>query len=112
MTQETQTPQQTVDAQQMVIPQESERIQRAEWIHEQVTFQYSLHYIEHKGGELKHREFLGISGEDPRRALAEQLCKDIPLNVCTTAYNKAFECTRLKELAEAFPDLASQDQLL
>ena len=56
---------------------------------------------------MKHREFLGISGEDPRRALAEQLCKDIPLNVCTTAYNKAFECTRLKELAEAFPDLAS-----
>ena len=39
MTQETQTPQQTVDAQQMVIPQESERIQRAEWIHEQVKLQ-------------------------------------------------------------------------
>ena len=31
--------QQTVDAQQMVIPQESERIQRAEWIHEQVKLQ-------------------------------------------------------------------------
>ena len=28
------------------------------------------------------------------------------MNVCVTAYNKAFECTRLKELAEAFPDLA------
>ena len=39
MTQKTQTPQQTVDAQQMVIPQESERIQRAEWIHEQVKLQ-------------------------------------------------------------------------
>ncbi len=39
MTQETQTPQQTVDAQQVVIPQESERIQRAEWIHEQVKLQ-------------------------------------------------------------------------
>ena len=39
MTQEPQTPQQTVDAQQMVIPQESERIQRAEWIHEQVKLQ-------------------------------------------------------------------------
>lgn len=34
MAQETQIPQQTVDAQQVVIPQESERIQRAEWIHE------------------------------------------------------------------------------
>ena len=28
------------------------------------------------------------------------------MNVCVTAYNKAFECTRLKELAEFFPDLA------
>ena len=53
-----------------------------------------------------HKEFLGVSGEDPRRALAEQLCRDIPLDVCTTAYNKAFECTRLTELAEFFPDLA------
>ena len=31
---------------------------------------------------------------------------DIPMHVCVTAYNKAFECARLKELAEAFPDLA------
>ena len=78
--------------------------------YQQIPFQYSLHYIEHEDGELKHKEFLGVSGEDPRRALAEQLCADIPLDVCTTAYNKAFECTRLKELAAAFPDLA--DHLL
>ena len=71
----------------------------------QIPFQYSLHYIEAEGGELKHKEFLAESGPDPRRALAEQLCRDIPMNVCVTAYNKAFECTRLKELAAAFPDL-------
>lgn len=41
-----------------------------------------------------------------RRALAEQLCNDIPMNVCTLAYNKAFECGRIKELAELFPDLS------
>ena len=74
--------------------------------YQQIPFQYSLHYIEEPNGELKHKEFLGVSGEDPRRALAEQLCKDIPMNVCTTAYNKAFECTRLKELAETYPDLS------
>ena len=72
----------------------------------QIPFQYSLHYIEHEGGELKHKEFLAESGPDPRRALAERLCEDIPMNVCVTAYNKAFECTRLKELAFEFPDLA------
>lgn len=72
----------------------------------QIPFQYSLHYIEYEGGPLLHKEFLAESGTDPRRAIAEQLCEDIPMNVCVTAYNKAFECTRLKELAEFFPDLA------
>ena len=74
--------------------------------YQQIPFQYSLHYIELEGGELKHKEFLGVSGEDPQRLIAESLCRDIPLDVCTTAYNKAFECTRLTELAESFPDLA------
>ena len=74
--------------------------------YDQVPFQYSLHFIEHEGGELQHREFLGDPEHDPRRALAEQLCNDIPMGVCTTAYNKSFECTRLKELADAYPDLA------
>ena len=78
--------------------------------YQQIPFQYSLHYIEKEGGELKHKEFLGISGQDPRRALAEQLCEDIPYDVCTMAYNKMFECGRIKELAESFPDLA--DHLL
>ena len=75
--------------------------------YQQIPFQYSLHYIEKEGGELKHKEFLGVSGEDSRRSLSKQLCNDIPLDACVTAYNKAFECSRLTELAETFPDLAS-----
>ncbi len=74
--------------------------------YQQITFQYSLHYIESKGGELKHKEFLGESGVDPRRALAEQLVKDIPTDACVLAYNMGFEKGRIKELAELFPDLA------
>lgn len=73
--------------------------------YQQIPFQYSLHYIETKGGELKHKEFLGISGEDPRRSLAEALCNDIPAGACVLAYNKKFECGRIGELAETFPDL-------
>ena len=75
-------------------------------VYQQITFQYSLHIIEKEGGELIHKEHLGISGTDPRRALAEQLCQDIPMDVCTLAYNKSFECTRIKELAGWYPDLA------
>ncbi len=74
--------------------------------YEQIPFQYSLHYIEKEGGELKHKEFLAESGKDPRRAIAERLCEDIPMNACVIAYFKSFECGRLEELAETFPDLA------
>ena len=72
----------------------------------QIPFQYSLHYIESEGGALQHKEFLAQPGTDPRRALAEQLCADIPFGVCTTAYNKQFECGRIRELAALYPDLA------
>ena len=73
--------------------------------YQQVPFQYSLH-IEHADGTLEHREFLGNGVDDPRRALAEQLCRDIPADACAMAYNKGFECGRLKELATDFPDLS------
>lgn len=73
--------------------------------YQQIPFQYSLHYIEHEGGELKHKEFLAVSGEDPRRGIAEALVRDIPKNVCITAYNMGFERGRIRELAATFPDL-------
>ena len=75
--------------------------------YQQVPFQYSLHIQESETSGYIHKEFLAPSdGRDPRRALAEQLCRDIPMDVCTLAYNKQFECERLKELANIFPDLA------
>ena len=75
--------------------------------YDQIPFQYSLH-IAQAHGDLEHREFLAEAkkGQDPRRALAEQLCRDIPENACTVAYNKAFECTMLEKMAAIFPDLA------
>ena len=73
--------------------------------YEQIPFQYSLH-IEYEDGRLEHLEFLVKEGEDPRRSLAEQLVKDIPMGVCSTAYNMAFEKSVLKHLAEEFPDLS------
>ena len=74
--------------------------------YEQIPFQYSLH-VEYEDGRLEHFEFLAKEGEDPRRALAEQLIKDIPVGVCATAYNMSFEKTVLKHLAEEFPDLSA-----
>lgn len=73
--------------------------------YEQIPFQYSLH-IEYEDGRLEHLEFLAKEGEDPRRSLAEQLVNDIPMGVCSTAYNMSFEKSVLKHLAEEFPDLS------
>ena len=73
---------------------------------EQIPFQYSLHYIEQEGGEVLHREFLAESGPDPRRAVAEAICRDIPADVCVTAFHKSTEAGILNKLADQFPDLA------
>lgn len=76
-------------------------------VYAQITFQYSLHIKQNETAPYEHREFLAPSdGSDPRRALAEQLCRDIPMDVCTLAYNKMFECGRIRELAALYPDLA------
>jgi hypothetical protein len=75
--------------------------------YDQIVFQYSLDLIEGEGEALQHKEYLGWPGEDPRRKLAEQLCRDIPMDVCTTAYNMGFEKGRIKELATLYPDLAN-----
>ena len=69
-----------------------------------VPFQYSLH-IEHEDGRLEHKEFLAKEGTDPRRAIAESLCENIPQGVCLLAYNMSFENGVLRDLAEQFPDL-------
>ena len=71
--------------------------------YEQIPFQYSLHYIE--DGKLYHKEFLASAGIDPRRDLAERLVSDIPVDVCTLAYNMSFEKTVIKKLASIYPDL-------
>lgn len=76
--------------------------------YQQVTFQYSLHIMKSESGPVEHREYLAPSdGSNPMPALAEQLCQDIPENVCVLAYNKSFECSRIEEMADAFPHLKS-----
>ena len=66
--------------------------------YQQIPFQYSLHIIERESGPLIHKEFLGESGKDPRRDIAEALCRDIPRNVCTLAGH-------LRDIADHIRDL-------
>lgn len=72
--------------------------------YQKVAFQYSLHYIEKKGDELKHHEFLLSDGSDPREQLIRKLMREIPDNACVLAWNKTFEERRLCEFQEWFPE--------
>ena len=70
----------------------------------QMPFQYSLHIIDKKG-DLKHLEYLGDENTDPRRELCEKMLKDLPKSGSIVAYSQSFEITRIRELADLFPDL-------
>ncbi len=76
--------------------------------YQQIPFQYSLHYIEHEGGDLKHHEFLARPNTDPREELINKLIIEIPDNACVVAYNKSFEIGVLKILAEQYPQHKKQ----
>lgn len=73
---------------------------------QKIIFQYSLHVMEAADEPLKHYEFLAQHKSDPRREVAENLIKYIKDDGGSiVVYNKSFEVTRIKELADDFPDL-------
>jgi hypothetical protein len=73
--------------------------------YQQLVFQWSCH-TESEDGQVTHREFLDTSGQDPQRRFAESLLAALDDDGPVFVYNQGFEATRLKELAERFPDLA------
>lgn len=69
-----------------------------------VTFQFSVHRLTGRD-DAEHREFLDLSGKDPRQALATAL-----VLACETAgpiyVYSSYEKTRLSDLIRDFPSLA------
>jgi hypothetical protein len=69
-------------------------------------FQFSVHRVTESGG-VQHREFLDLSGKDPREALALAL-----LTACETVgpvyVYSAYEKTQIRELRRRFPQLAER----
>lgn len=74
--------------------------------YQQIPFQFSIHIQHEPGGEAEHHEFLADQVNDPRPALIEKMLKTIPKDACLLAYNKAFECGRMEEMANDFPQYA------
>ncbi len=73
--------------------------------YQQIPFQFSLHVMQ-EDRALDHREFLDLSGNDPRRGFAETLVETCGESGPIFVYNIAFERRITRELAAEFPDLS------
>ena len=71
-----------------------------------IPFQWSLHTID-GNGVLGHKEFVADGVNDPRRQFAETLVDAIAWSDDPIIVYSAYEQTRLRELAAAFPDLST-----
>jgi len=71
---------------------------------QKIPFQYSLHYLETEGAELKHHEFLAPPGSDPRDEVARRLINEVPDDACILVYHRTFEKGVLENLAAWFPE--------
>lgn len=80
--------------------------------YQQIPFQYSVHFKESAESELIHYEFLAEPESDPRIPFIENLLKVLGDKGDIIVYNKAFEITRLKEIARDHPKYAKRIEKL
>lgn len=73
--------------------------------YQQITFQFSLHTVA-ESGQLSHTAFLDLSGGDPSEPFAKALIAACGVNGPIFVYNAAFEMTRIRELADRYPEMA------
>lgn len=72
--------------------------------YQQIPFQWSCH-VQGRNGTLGHDAFLASGSDDPRRDFAESLIRTLKQRGPVLVYNAVFEVSRIRELAEHFPDL-------
>ncbi|HNL85121.1 MAG TPA: DUF2779 domain-containing protein [Chitinophagales bacterium] len=72
--------------------------------YQMIPFQYSLHIKNSENETAHHFEFLGNGLSDPRPALLQKLITELGATGTIVCYNQTFEKTRLKEMANDFPE--------
>ncbi len=72
---------------------------------QQHPFQWSCH-VQFEDGSVEHKEFLDVSGDDPRRKFAEALLDACGNKGPIVVYNKTFEKGVIKSLADLFESLS------
>jgi hypothetical protein len=71
----------------------------------QIPFQFSLHQM-NETGDVRHTEFLDLTGADPSEYFSQALIDQCGTEGPVFVYNAAFEMTRIREMAERFPQHA------
>ena len=69
-----------------------------------IPFQFSLHVLTKQGAPVEHYSYLTEGKDDPRPAFLVELKQNIGPKGSILVYYAAFEKSRLKELAGAFPE--------
>ncbi len=70
-----------------------------------IPFQWSNHILD-RDGQLTHQEFLNEGFGDPREPFAKSLLEALGITGTIITYSN-FEATRIRELAQALPELSS-----
>lgn len=74
--------------------------------YQQIPFQYSLHVLSSERQPPDHFEYLGDGLHDPREELVKKMIIDLGVNGSIITYDSSFEKSRLKELADDFPQFS------
>jgi hypothetical protein len=72
--------------------------------YQNIPFQFSLHVLTKQGAMVEHYSYLAEGKDDPRPGFLAELKQDIGPKGSILVYYAAFEKSRLKELAGAFPE--------
>lgn len=72
--------------------------------YQNIPFQFSVHIVERPGARPRHVSFLAKGKEDPRPAFLAALKDAVGPGGTVVVYYEAFEKSRLRELAAAFPE--------
>jgi len=73
----------------------------------QIPFQFSVHVLQSPDSEPTHHSWVWDGEGDPRPVFLEQLKASLGEEGSIVVYNKGFECSRLRESSEVYPDYAS-----
>jgi len=72
--------------------------------YQQVPFQFSVHVLASPDAKPQHHSFLAEGQSDPRPAFMRRLSEVMGDHGTVLVFNKGFELTRLRELAELLPE--------